>query len=241
MRYALLAATAAVFSFLPLAAANADDGLHLPPEGHTLVNLSASERVTLPQDTLMASLRVEAKSADTAKIQNDINTAMEKAIAEAKKVKDVKVSTGSYHVYEQHVDQRTKIWHGQQTIQLESKDSAALLKLTGEIQKAGFLMNGLNYTLSVDKAEEVRDELMVKALEKLQNKAGVIAKALGKSGYELTDVNVDGSMPVAPMYKAMAMRADMAGGAEMAMAAPVAEPGETDVSLTVSARALLKP
>lgn len=240
MRYALLAVAAALI-MTPIASAQADDGLHLPPEGHTLLNLSASERVTMPQDTLMASLRIEAKSADTSKIQNDINTAMEKAIAEAKKVKGVKVSTGSYYVYEQQVDQRTKIWLGQQTIELESKDSAALLKLTGDIQKMGFLMNGLNYTLSVEKTEEVRDELMVKALDKLKAKAEKVTKALGKSGYELTDVNVDGGGPIAPMYKAMAMRADMAGASEMAMAAPVAEPGETDVTLTVSARALLKP
>lgn len=239
MRYALLA-IAALMTVTPFAA-QADDGLNLPPEGHTLLNLSASERMTLPQDLLIASLRIEAKSADTSKVQNDINTAMEKALAEAKKVKDVKVSTGSYHVYEQHVDQRTKVWHGQQTITLESKDSAAILKLSGEIQKMGFVMNGLNYTLSPEKAESVRDELMVKALEKLQKKAEMVAKALGKSAYELTDVNVDGGSPVMPMYKAMAMRADMAGGAEMAMAAPVAEPGETDVTLSVSARALLKP
>ncbi len=239
MRYALLALASAL-TLIPFAAAHADDGLHLPPEGHTLLNLSASERLTMPQDTLMASLRIEAKSADTAKIQNDINAAMEKAVAEAKKVKDVKVSTGSYYVYEQQVDQRTKIWHGQQTIELESKDSAALLKLAGDIQKMGFVMNGLNYTLSVEKAESVRDELMVKALEKLQKKADMVAKALGKSGYELTDVNVDGASPVVPMYKAMAMRSDMAG-AEMAMAPPVAEPGETDVTLSVSARVLLKP
>src|SRR5690606_30877633 len=123
----------------------------------------------------------------------------------------------------------------------ESKDSAALLKLTGDIQKMGFLMNGLNYTLSVEKTEEVRDELMVKALDKLKAKADKVTKALGKSGYELTDVNVDGGGPIAPMYKAMAMRSDMAGSAERARAPPVAEPGETDVTLTVSARALLKP
>lgn len=239
MRYALVAALAALI-LTPFAPAMADDGLHLPPEGHTLLNLSASERVTMPQDTLMASLRIETKSADTAKIQNEINAAMEKAVAEAKKVKGVKVSTGSYYVYEQQVDERTKIWLGQQTIELESKDSAALLKLTGDIQKMGFLMNGLNYTLSVEKTEEVRDELMVKALDKLKKKAEMVTKALGKTGYELTDVNVDGGSPVMPMYKAMAMR-DSAGSAEMAMAPPVAEPGETDVTLTVSARALLKP
>ena len=100
-------------------------------------------------------------------------------------------------------------------------------------------MSGLNYTLSPEKAEEVRDDLMVKALEKLKTKAALIAKTLGKSGYDLTDVNIDGSSPVMPMYKAARM--EMAMSADAGMAAPVAEAGETDVSLSVSARVLLKP
>jgi predicted secreted protein len=241
MRYALLALSGAlIMSSFTATATLADDGLNLPPEGHTLLNLSASEQMTLPQDLLMASLRIEAKSADSSKVQNDINTAMEKALAMGKKVDGVKVSTGGYHVYEQYVDKNVKVWQGQQTIQLESKDSAALLKLAGEIQKAGFLMNGLNYTLSPEKAESVRDELMVKALKKLQDKAAMIAKALGKSGYDLTDVNVDGASPMPmPMYKTARM--EMAMASDAGMAAPVAEAGETDVSLSVSARVLLKP
>lgn len=216
------------------------DGLHLPPEGHTLLNLSASERQTLPQDLLMASLRIEVDSADPVKVQNDINQAMEKALAEAKGVTAVKASTGGYNVYKYNPDQRTSVWRGTQTIELESKDAAALLKLVGEIQKSNFVMNGLNYTLSPEKAESVRDELMTKALQKLQEKAALVAKTLGKSGYELTDVSIDGGGPVMPMYKTMAMRGNMEGAA-MDMAAPVAEPGEADVSLSVSARVLLKP
>lgn len=239
MRYALLVlATLCVMT--PFTAARADDdGLKLPPEGHTLLNLSASERMTLPQDLLMASLRIESKSADPKKVQNEINTAMDKALAMAKKVANVKVSTGGYQVYERYVDKTTKVWQGQQTIQLESKDSAALLDIAGKIQESGFVMSGLNYTLSPEKAEEVQDDLMVKALAKLQAKADKIAKALGKSGYALTDINIDGSGPVMPMYKSARM--EMAMSADAGMAAPVAEAGETDVSLSVSARVLLKP
>ena len=47
--------------------------------------------------------------------------------------------------------------------------------------------------------------------------------------------------PVMPMYKAMMGRAEMAMDAGAPMPTPVAEAGETDVALTVSARALIKP
>jgi predicted secreted protein len=109
--------------------ARADEGLQLPPTGHTLLNFSATERVSLPQDLLTASLRIESRNADPRKVQADINTAMEKALATAKKVAGVKVTTGGYQVYEQRLERNLRLWQGQQTLQLESKNSAAVLDL----------------------------------------------------------------------------------------------------------------
>ena len=216
-----------------------DGGLQLPPAGHTLVNLSASERMTLPQDLLTASLRIEARGAEPRKVQDDINKAMTRTLALAKAVPTVKTSTGGYQVYEQRLERNVRVWQGQQTVQLESKDSAALLDLAGKLQGAGFAVSGLNWSLSPERAESVRDELLVKALGNLQAKAALVARTLGKSGYELTDVNLDGAPQPVPMYRAVRM--EMAMAADGAVAAPVAEAGETEVVVGVSARALLKP
>jgi predicted secreted protein len=216
-----------------------DSGLQLPPAGHTLVNLSASERTTLPQDLLTAALRIEARGAEPRKVQDDINKAMTKALALAKAVPTVKTSTGGYQVYEQRLERNVRVWQGQQTVQLESKDSAALLDLAGKLQGAGFAVSGLNWSLSPERAESVRDELLVKALGNLKAKAALVARTLGKSGYELTDVNLDGAPQPVPMYRAVRM--EMAMAADGAVAAPVAEAGETEVVVGVSARALLKP
>jgi predicted secreted protein len=223
----------------PAPAAADDDGLRLPPTGHTLLNLSASERMTLPQDLLGASLRVESRSADPRKVQDDINKAMTAALALTKTVAAVKTTTGSYQVYEQRLERNVRLWQGQQSLQLESKDSAALLDLAGKLQGAGFAVSGLNWSLSPERAESVRDELLVKALGNLKAKAALVARTLGKSGYELTDVNLDGAPPPMPMYRAVRMEMTMA--ADGAVAAPVAEAGETEVVVGVSARALLKP
>jgi predicted secreted protein len=216
-----------------------DGGLQLPPAGHTLVNLSASERMTLPQDLLTAALRIEARGVEPRKVQDDINKAMTKALALAKAVPTVKTSTGGYQVYEQRLERNVRVWQGQQTVQLESKDSAALLDLAGKLQGAGFAVSGLNWSLSPERAESVRDELLVKALGNLKAKAALVARTLGKSGYELTDVNLDGAPQPVPMYRAVRM--EMAMAADGAVAAPVAEAGETEVVVGVSARALLKP
>ena len=216
-----------------------DSGLQLPPAGHTLVNLSASERTTLPQDLLTAALRIEARGAEPRKVQDDINKAMTRALALSKAVPTVKTSTGGYQVYEQRLERNVRVWQGQQTVQLESKDSAALLDLAGKLQGAGFAVSGLNWSLSPERAESVRDELLVKALGNLKAKAALVARTLGKSGYELTDVNLDGAPQPVPMYRAVRM--EMAMAADGAVAAPVAEAGETEVVVGVSARALLKP
>lgn len=248
----LLALSMLTLPLVTNAAMAQDSGLNLPPEGTTIINLSATEKRTMPQDLLIASLRIEIDDAnDPAAVQKKINEAMTKALDLAKKEKSFKVSTGAYSVYKYDesviVDKKTgetgirSTWRGSQTIDIESKDSTKLLDAVGKIQGMGFAMNNLAYTLSPDVAEGVRDELMVAALKKLSAKAELIAKTLGKSKADLVDVNVDTGGPIMPMYKTMSARAEMAPMAADAMAAPVADAGETDVSLTVSARALIKP
>ena len=242
------------FLTLPLLSTSAQaqnsDGLALPPEGSTIINFSASERRTMPQDLLMASLRIEVDDKnDPVAVQKKINEAMKKALDVTKGESAFKVSTGAYSVYKydnpiivnrQTGEQKLEpVWRGSQTIDIESKNSAKLLEAVGKIQNMGFAMNNLAYTLSQDVMEKTRDELMVEALKKLQAKAKIVAQTLGKSSVELVDVNVDTGGPVMPMYKTMMARGEMAMAADAAPP-PVAEAGETDVTLTVSARALIK-
>lgn len=218
----------------------------------TFVTLSASDQKQVAQDLLVASLRIELDDKDARKVQNEINKAMAKAVDTAKADSAIKVSTGNYYVYSydpnpsprplSHAEQQKRmIWKGAQTIDLQSKDAQKILDLVGKIQDMGFAMNGLNYTLSNEVAEAQRDELLVGALQKIQKKAELISKTLGKSGYEIIEVNIDGSYmpPPQPVMMMKAARAEMMSADSMA--APVAAPGETNVSLSVSSRVLLKP
>ena len=249
MRTALLSALTVLALAAPAFAA--DDTIALPPSGTTIVNLSATETQKVAQDTLSASLRIELDGASAAEIQDKINKAMADAVAEAKKETAVKVTTGSYYVYQYEEGGKpnpqtgqneggVKKWRGAQTLDLESKDGAKLLTLAGKVQEKNFVMNGLNYSLSQEKAEQVRDSLLTKAIEKLRAKAKVAQTALGKSNFDIIDVNIDNAAmpPVYPVYKTMAMRGAVADAAEMS--APTAEAGESEVQMTVSARILLK-
>lgn len=250
LRRAHLMSMFVLFVAIPTAQAQDSNGLGLPPTGSTIINFSATETRTVPQDLLVASLRIEIDDKnDPVAIQNKINEAMAKALELAKKESSFKISTGAYSVYK--YDQQVNVkkngetetistWRGSQTIDIESKDATKLLEATGKIQGMGFAMNNLAYTLSPEAQEKTRDELLVLALKKLKDKANIVAKTLGKSQVELVDVNVDTGGPVMPMYKTMMARADMAMASAPEMAPANAEAGETSVSLTVSSRALIK-
>ncbi len=213
------------------------------PEGGTLVDLSATERVEVEQDLLTATLRYETENSNPRALQNEINSHMKEALGIAQSVETVKTSTQGYNVYQYdpHRHKKSlpskKIWRGSQGIQLKSKNADDLLDLVGRIQGTGLTMNGLNYSVSPELLEETRNNLLEAALKKLQIKAKRTARALGKTKTALLHVTVDsgGYSPTPMQGRAMAM-SDMAK-----MAAPIAAPGQSNITLTVRANALLKP
>ena len=221
--------------------ADQEDTILSLPDGQVILSISATERKEVEQDLLVATLSYNAVNKDSRELQNEINTAMREAVETANKIEDVKVNTGAYNVYERTKPRtKEKEWHGSQSMTIKSKNSEAILKLAGKLQDMKLNMNGLSYTLDPKTAVAVQDSLMEDALKQLQTRANRAAKALGKSTAELRDVNVQGgNVPYARVqHRGAMMMADMA---ESKMAAPVAASGETTLTLTVTARALLKP
>ena len=247
MQFHKIARNVAVFSLLTLAftktvAAASDDPLISLPDGQVMINLSATERREVEQDLLVAGLSTSAIHADPQAVQNDINTVMHKAVDLAKKLPNVRTSTGSYQVYE-ITDSKTKEkkWRGSQTILLKSKEPQAILDLLGKLQELKMTMDGMNYQLDPKTAADRQDSLMEDALKQLQTRADRAAKALGKGSAILRDVSVQGAgLPYSvPMSSHYAQRLDSM--AARPAPAPVAEAGDTVITLTVTARAILKP
>lgn len=215
------------------------------PEGQAALNISATELREVEQDLLVGTLRFEKESTEPADVQNAVNTAMASALDEAAQYNEVKASTQSYniHQYDRNGGKRNlprdMAWKGSQTLLLKSKNADQLLELAGKLQGQGFLISGLNYTLSPELSAQITDDMLEAALEKLQTRAERAAKTLGKSNAELREVNVQGqNAPRAVYTRSHMMKADMA---LESMAAPVASAGEQTMTLTVSAKALLKP
>ena len=231
----VLALCVAIFA-LP---ASAQD-INLLPEGQTLITLAVTERVSVEQDTLIATLRIERQNRNAQTLQREINAAMEQALNESETVTSVKVSTGYYSVYQTNTAPQggrpDQVWQGSQSITLEGKDAQSLLELAGEIQGMGFVMNNLSYTLSTERADEVRDGLMESAISRARANAERAAAAMGKTEVDIATLDIDAALGYSqPVMMARGMAMD-----SMEKASPVAEAGESEVSLTVRIQAVAK-
>lgn len=215
-----------------------DKLLPVLPADAVRLTLSESADVTVDHDRVSMTLRAEAEGGTTEMVQNDVNKRMTEALNQARRVADkVKVVTGSYNVYQTG---KERLWKASQTLTIDSNDATALLRLAGEMQRAGLIASGMNYYLSDEKAATYRNQLLQEATKKLTVQAEAMAKALGKNRVQVVTLNVGGSYRPPVMYKAMRMES-MAMAASADMAAPVGDGGEQKVSASVDAMVYLLP
>ena len=208
----------------------------------TYLNISATESREVEEDLLVADLRFEFEGQDARNVQGEINNVMKKALNKVKELSDLKVSTGHYSVYKYHPRAKkgeiTKIvWRGSQSIRIKGIDNEKILKLTGELQNMGLVINGLNYVVSPEKREEIRDSLMEVALEKLIKKSRRVAKTIDKDDIEIVNINIDAQSQISPVRQNRMMTASAKGGE---YAIPVAAPGQSQIDMTVFATVLIK-
>jgi predicted secreted protein len=204
--------------------------LHLVERGERMVK----------RDRLAAELRVEACDADPARLQAEINRRMATALASAKAIAAITVTTGGYHVYPLAADgagaNANPRWQGTQSLLLQSRDAAALLNLLGTLQQQGLLLSSLTYELTPEAARAVEDELTKEALVRLRQRAERVADDLGMTVARIRDLqigNAEGAQPTP--------RAFLASRSRDAAPAPVAEAGDATVSVSVSGEVLLAP
>ena len=107
----------------------ADSDLH-----YNQVHLQSQQSESVSNDTMHVTLGTHAEQRDPASLARKINEDMEWALAKAKQVKGVKVSTGSYQTWPITNKKVTTGWRGQQNLELESKDTGSLARLAGELQ-----------------------------------------------------------------------------------------------------------
>jgi predicted secreted protein len=198
----------------------------------TVLHLSQTVERSVVRDVLRVELRVEETGADARSVQAAINRRMAAALDRARQVQGVRVETGSYNVGEEHPQNGPARWRGSQSVILSGKDSDSLLKVSGALQSDGLSTSSLAYDTAPETVRGAEEDLTAEALAALDHRAAAIADRMHLAVLRYRDLRVGnaetGGRPV-PRFAAMAM------------AAPVAEPGEAMVRVTVEAELLLAP
>jgi predicted secreted protein len=188
---------------LPAAAAE----LFPPPKDQVSFRVESAREV--PNDWLAATLGVDEEGSDAAALAARVNRRMAEALALAKQPAELHVSSGAYQT--QPVYDRGKIvrWRASQDLVIESASVDQITDLVGRLQAQGLLLRGVAFSVSPEMKKRVEDELIVEALSAFRERAGLIARGLGRRGWNLMSLAI--GEPGVPMpyvqSRAMAMEA----------------------------------
>jgi uncharacterized protein len=203
-----------------------------PAPAQTVLHLSQTAERKVVRDLLRVELRVDETGADPLAVQTAVNRRMAAALDRAHQAQGVAVETGSYSVDQDQPANAPLRWRASQSLILIGKAADAILKLAGQLQSDGLLMSSLNYEVSPETVRGAEEDLTADALTDLAQRASSIADRVHLTVLRYRDLRIGnaetGGQPV-PRFAAMAM------------AAPVAQPGEAAIRVTVSADLLLGP
>ncbi len=205
-------------------------------EDKVLLQLGESAERLVTQDRLRAQLRVELGGNDPRTLQGQVNQKMAAALDRAKAVAAVKAETQGYYVYEDKTLKRGQRWWGSQSLGLTSSDSGALLALVGQLQEDGLLVSGLGYELAPETRRKVERELVPEAIRRIKEAADTVARSLDLPKAEIVKIRLGETPPqlVRGFGGPVMAMADRAG-----LPPPVAEPGETTVTVRIEAEVSL--
>ena len=204
------------------------------PTPQPVVTLSASATGSIANDRMHAYLRAEADNADATVASNEVNARMGKALAKAKAVAGIEVSTTGYTTYQMNEPNRPMRWRVTQSLKLDGADFSGLAALVTRLQSQdGMLLSGLNFSVSPAARRTEEDAFTQQAIAAWQQRAQAAARGFGAGGWRTGRVTIQTS----DFGRPPVMRA--AGMAAAAAATVAVEGGTTDVTVTVSGEAIL--
>lgn len=220
---ALLALSAGTVASLPTLAA---DELH-----YNQISLRAEVSQEVARDLMIVTLYTEEQNTDPAKLAADISTTMNKALGQARQVKDVTLRQGSRNSYPIYDDKGQKItgWRERAELRLESSDFAALSKLTGELL-TGLKMAGMDFAIADPTRKASEDALLKQAVNAFKARAQLTTEALGGKGYKIVNLNLNTNGYPQPYMRAPMMM--KAAAMDSAPVTPDVEAGTSQVSMT---------
>ncbi len=209
------------------------------PALQNVVHLSAQGALEVEQDLLSIVMSTTREGSDAAVLQSQLKSAIDAALAEAKKVAQpgqLELRSGTFSLYPRYGrDGKSIGWQGSAELILEGRDFARISGTAGKIQT--LTIGSVSFGLSREQRTQVESEAQGIAIERFKTRAADIARSFGFGGYTLREVNVSASdQGPTPRPRMMAMEARAA----MVDAPVPVEAGKTAVLVTVSGSVQLK-
>jgi len=195
------------------------------------VSLRAEVSKEVARDLMVVTLYTEAQDNDPGKLAKQVTDVMNKAVQQARTVKDVKISQGSRNSYPVYDNKGQKIngWRERAELRLESADFPALSKLTGELLQ-DLKMGGMDFSIAPTTRKTSEDALLKEAVDAFKARAQLATEALGGSGYKVVNLNLNSSGYPRPYLRSAPM-AMKAMSTDEAAPSPDVEAGTSEVSM----------
>ena len=193
------------------------------------ISLRAEVSQEVPRDLMNVTLYTEAQDADAGKLAAQVSETLNKALAQARQVKNVTLRQGSRNSYPVYDDKGQAItaWRERAELRLESADFPALSKLTGELLQE-LKMGGMDFSIAENTRKTSEDALLKDAVAAFKARAQLATEALGGKGYKVVSMNLNSSGYQQPFPRAaMMMKSAMADAAPT----PEVEAGTSQVSM----------
>ncbi len=172
------------------------------PLSYDRVSFSVSASDEVENDTLVVQMYAQREGNTAGEPAQEVNRLITQAMSQARTVPAVKAQTREYSTSPIYSNRAITGWRVRQGISLESRDTTALSKLTGELQKL-LAIGRISYTLSPALKQQTDEQLTAGAIAQFNMRAELINKEMGASGYRLVAMNIitGGNQP---MMRAMA-------------------------------------
>lgn len=209
------------------------------PAPQNVLQLSADSTVEVQQDLLSMTLNTTREAADAATVQAQLRTALDAALAEARKNAQpgqLDVRTGNFNLAPRYSrDGKMTGWRGTASLVLEGRDFPRITQTAARINT--LTIANIGFGLSREQQAKTQTEAQAVAIDNFKQRADELAKRFGFSGYTLREVAVNAHLggPVQPRMMAMEAAAKSASDAPV----PI-EPGKANVVVNVSGSVQLK-
>jgi predicted secreted protein len=194
-----------------------------------LIDLNAEASRPAANDLIQVSVFSEASGPNPADLARKVNQSIADALKVIKATPGVTVKTGRQHTYPVYgQNQKIDGWRMRSELAIESKESASVSELIGQLQQMRLAVGNISQSPSTATRLAVEEESTKEAIRAFQKRAASVAEVFGKP-YRIKQMSIqqNGSPPMPIMRPRVAMMA--------AEAAPMPlEAGESLITTQIS-------